>query len=89
MSTFLPIPFIAVVILYSFPNANRTAKNNATVSYTFFISLLSITAFAVIFGTLAFHQAFSLVDVLVAGMLLYGDLSFGISLRHDYLHFIL
>lgn len=72
LSAFIPIPFISFVLLLYSPQVNRLARSNASLSYTSSISLLSTTAFAVLFGCLAFRQPFSFMDILVAALLLSG-----------------
>ncbi|KAF8573763.1 cation efflux protein [Ramaria rubella] len=73
LSSFLPIPFIATVLLYASPHTSRIVRNIASPSYHFVLSFSSTTAFAMIFGYLAFHQQFSFSDVVIASMLIYGE----------------
>lgn len=72
LSSFLPIPFIAATLLYASPCASRAVRKMTSPSYHFLLSFSSTAAFAMVFGYLAFHQPFSLVDVLVAILLVYG-----------------
>ena len=73
-SSFLPIPFIAASLLYASPHTTRAVRNMASPSHHFLLSFFTTAAFAMIFGYLAFHQPFSLVDVVIAGLLVYGKL---------------
>ena len=72
LSSFLPIPFIAASLLYASPHTSRAARRLASLSYHFWLSFSSTVVFAMVFGYLAFHQPFSLVDVVIAGLLVYG-----------------
>ncbi|KAF8519674.1 cation efflux family-domain-containing protein [Gautieria morchelliformis] len=74
LSAFLPIPFIAASLLYASPHTSRAVRNMAPPSYSFLLSFSSTAAFAMVFGYLAFHQPFSLVDVVVASLLVYGSI---------------
>lgn len=73
-SSYYPIPFIAVSTLYLFPKASRSISSLIAPWQIFLLSLLSTTAFSMLFGYLAFHQQFSFIDPIVACLLLYGTI---------------
>lgn len=73
-SSYYPIPFIAVSTLYLFPKASRSISSLISPWQIFLLSLLSTTAFSMLFGYLAFHQQFSFIDPIVACLLLYGTI---------------